>query len=337
MKKDFTRREFTMLSALAGAGLTFGLPAVRGFETFAQGMSASSHGGATVHLAPLAAVGDCARLGVYSPAINANLKAALTAQLDVVQLGGALPNGNTNVPVLLAECRDAKTKDEMTTRKLALATGWLLHDAVHAQFAASEPAKVNATPSEISDRQLYQDVAVLRELNRRETRTMTPTARIEKIAYQPIRNVSVNELDDLFSQIGQRLLLQLHTFEPDAENIDAWLPQLIKWREQQDRLFRRYAEAYGSPDPAKVRQYITAPNFYDQNEPIIRLAGALHSGTAGNRDEFNRAMQSTDARSQYGRAVRTGYNRLRTVSDFLERSVDEQQLKGRLNLEMSRR
>lgn len=334
MENNLTRRDFVMLTTMAGTGLSFGLTALQPTEAFAQGANAPDK--ISAYLTPIAVADDCVRLAMYSATIAEAFKQSLTKHLDVVRLGGAMRSGHKHVPTLFSQCRDrwaTRGKGDVTPQKLALATGWLFHKAADTQFSAA--SRVSATKSHDEDRidsTIYQDIAVLREIYLSEKGPSASTASNGMSVHPSIQAVSVKDLNDLFDAMGRRLLIQLHTFEPDAEDVDGWLPRLFAWRERQDALFRRYAEAYRSPDPGKVRRYITGANFYDRTDPIIRLARSLQHGAANNKADLDRAIAAANSQSQYAQALRTGYRHLQAASEFFERSIDEQQLKNRLGL-----
>lgn len=142
----------------------------------------------------------------------------------------------------------------------------------------------------------------------------------------------MQELASLFTALGQRLLVRLHTFEPDAEDVDNWLARLIAWKEQQQRLFLRYAKVCHSPEPDKVRQFVTQMNFFDCSDPLIRIARSLRRGSLPLASQVEPALEAASGQSQYAQAIQRGYTHLQAVGKFFAGILDLTKLKLQLGL-----
>lgn len=309
MNHELRRREFLMLSAFAGAGLTFDLfPAE---AVLAAKPPAVSFGEAEA-LTPLAVADDCIGLAAVATGLAAPLRHSLTVKPAVVHVSGLLRDGQRHVVPLLAECRErwaARKAGDFTEEKLALAAGWLIHKATRETF---EPLfKKLGDEQAVSECRLYHDVTLLREL--RDERGGQPT-------------VSKQDLSDLFRAMAQRLMIRLHTFEPDEEDVDGWLARLFAWRARQQALFERFATIYHSPDPAQARRFVGAPNFYRREAAILRAARAVRRGALAAPDAIEAAAQSPASQSLYAQALARGFRQLQAVSDYLKRKTDESHL-----------
>ena len=106
--------------------------------------------------------------------------------------------------------------------------------------------------------------------------------------------------------MARRQLIRLHTFVPDAQDIDGWVPRLAAWNQGNDALSRRYAEAYVTPDAAKTRKFIHDTNFYTRNDAVIRLVRALHRGELADPGELESAVKKSASQSQYAQALGRG-------------------------------
>jgi hypothetical protein len=130
--------------------------------------------------------------------------------------------------------------------------------------------------------------------------------------------------------LWQRALVGLHTFIPDEQDIDGWLGRLFKMRQCFYVDIRRYAEAFADPDPDKVRRFIVNVNFYDDSDPVIRLARSIQMATPDTTIDLSAAIEAAASQSQYAQALRRGYVYLQAASDLFERRIDEETFQDRL-------
>ena len=126
--------------------------------------------------------------------------------------------------------------------------------------------------------------------------------------------------------MARRQLIRLHTFVPDAQDIDGWVPRLAAWNQGNDALLRRYAEAYVTPDAAKTRKFIHDTNFYNRNDAVIRLVRALHRGELADPGELESAVKKSASQSQYAQALGRGFGHLKAASAFIDGSINEEAL-----------
>lgn len=311
MKTELPRRDFLLLSALAGAGLTFD------FLSPATAAAPASFSEAEA-LTPLAIADDGIALAALATGLAAPLRHSLTTRPAIVYVSGLLRHGEQQVIPLLMQCRthwDKRKDGDFTVEKLALAAGWLLHQATRATF---QPLwQKLGDEATISACRLYHDVTLLREWRGEQGQSAT---------------VSRQDLSDLFRAMSQRLMIRLHTFEPDEEDVDGWLERLLAWRTRQQQFGERFAAVYLTPDPAQTRRFVTAVNFYRRGDAVIRAARALHRGTLITSDAIQSAAQASATQSLYAQALARGWNYQQAVSDFLLQRIDEAELKTRLSL-----
>jgi hypothetical protein len=317
MNHQIHRRAFMQLSALAGAGLTFDL-----FPT--KSVFAADHHAVSFNendaLTPLAIADDCIRLAALASGLAAPLRHSLTAHPPIVYVSGLLRGGQQHVIPLLKQAREgwaARKAGDLTEEKLTLAAGWLVHQAVRETL---HPVyKKFADEKTVSECRLYHDVTVLREQQIAETGQRREAAAI-----------SSKDAAALFSAMSQRLLMRLHTFQPDVEDVNEWLGRLFAWRARQKALFENFAAACHSPDPAKVRQFVTTVNFYNREDALIRAARSLQRGPLATQEVINAAAQQASSQSLYAQALARGYRKMQAVSEFLKGKADESQLKSNL-------
>lgn len=317
------RRDFLTRTAVAGVGLTLGLPAfARNASAFALTADALATG---THLTPILLVEDALRLSLVNPSISADLKAAMIAHRAFMSASGALPGRERDVTALLATLRDGwagrdrrkvenhTVNGDMFEPKLAFAAGWL------AQRAALSALYGDQDPG-LDDRAVYHDVTLLRAMHQSEPVASEATA-------------SVEELTQLFQMMYLRAYIRMHTIDPDFDDPEGWILRVVKRNRALDSLAQRYAAAYLQPDVDKLHRYVEAPNFYDVSDPLIQLARTLHQGITESAIDLDEAVAASSSQSQYARALGHAYQALASVSAFHEGALGEADLQTSLRLD----
>jgi hypothetical protein len=271
------RRQFLKSSALAGAGLVLS-GAVPGLPFSAEGQALATfygNGGITA----IAIVDDCARLVRTAEDVDDRVAGVLERSVNHVYsgnaafLGGLAPMDADDAVTVLSRLR-ANWSDRMEEEgdeeygpeeRLALLLGWMMHQAAHRQlaplYAEREPDQPGIYPSEMS---VYHDAAALRHRSH-GAETAGNGKQVDVVAR-------------LFREIGPRVLMRFHTFIPDYDDGSGWVDRMSAWRHEKESLLRRLAEAYQDPDPEKEQRFVTGPNFFDEEDAIIRAARALQEG-----------------------------------------------------------
>jgi hypothetical protein len=145
--------------------------------------------------------------------------------------------------------------------------------------------------------------------------------------YAPgILSLDAGALEDALRSLWQRALIGMHTFIPDQEDVEGWLERLFKTRQQFYVDIRRYAEAFARPDPAKVRRFLDEVNFYQDQDPLIRLARSIQAGIPEIEIDLPAALAAAATQSQYAQALRRGYLYLEAASGYFEGRIDESAL-----------
>ncbi len=93
----------------------------------------------------------------------------------------------------------------------------------------------------------------------------------------------------------------------------------------------RYDQSINHPDPAKIQRYIVEDNFYDAEDPIIRVARQLQYGDALASDVVEDATDRGGA-SHYAQALTTGMRYLQTANDFFTSDMELATLRERLDI-----
>jgi hypothetical protein len=260
---------------------------------------------------------DCARLAIYSPTICAPFKEVLRKHLEIARLGGITRSGGKFVISLLGRYRDAYSAgaaDELTAQKLAFVLGWLCHRAADLQMKPVFRAVDGDCAANPTDCSIYHDVYLFR--------TLYASGQAEP--YAPgILSLDSGGLEDALRSLWQRALVGMHTFIPDQADVEGWLERLFATRLRFYVDLARYAEAFSDPDPDQVRRFLDEVNFYDAEDPLIRLARSIQGGAPETAVELSAAVDAAAAQSHYARALRRGTLYLEAASGYFDGSLGE--------------
>ncbi|MGD2174143.1 MAG: hypothetical protein PVJ27_01980 [Candidatus Brocadiaceae bacterium] len=281
---------------------------------------------------------DCCRLILHDTDTCAAFRESLSSHHDAARLGGVTRWGDRFTVDLLGRYREAwparSEEDRALPRKLAFVLGWLCHRAADRQlkpvFRATDP-DCDRSPTDCS---IYHDVFLFREVYDEGRRAPYAPAVLE----QPPESapaagaLNVAEIEELFRLLAQRALLALHTLMPDPDEADGWLERLFERRQRFRVDIGRYAEAFADPDPDKTRRFIEEINFYDPEEPLIRLARGLQHGEPVESVPLQEALDGAASGCIYARTVRRGCLYLRAANGYFLGRLEEDEVRRRLDI-----
>lgn len=95
---------------------------------------------------------------------------------------------------------------------------------------------------------------------------------------------------------------------------------------------RRYADAHAHPHPGWYQRYIVTPNFYDADDPLIRLARALQRKQSSAGLDLKQALAAVSTQSQYAQAVGNAMEYMLAANAFWKREIDANELKRRFHI-----
>lgn len=278
-----------------------------------------------------AVVDDCARLVLASREVCSVFRDALTNHLDLARLGGITRHGDEHNPGLLEALRArfrAGQAGAHDLRKLAFVIGWLSHRAADRQmkriWRVEIPGeKATGSPTDCS---VYHDAFLLREHYGLGAR---PPYVAASLADRP---ECADAVEQLFQGMWQRMLIAMHTFIPDDEDVEAWLDRVLSRYQHLEVDLRRYAEAIANPDPEKVRRYLDEVNFYSPHDPIVDRARRLDRGDPGAPCELSRLADRDANASRYGQALARGCRYILAASEFFLFRLEPEELRERLDI-----
>ncbi len=215
--------------------------------------------------------------------------------------------------------------------KIAFILGWLCHRATDRQFKPvfrSFDPEGKLSPTDCS---VYHDAFLFRELymNEAEFSPSMFERNMDSVAASKV--VDAPSLLELFRVSLKRILIEMHTFIPDQEDIDGWLEKLHSLQQTFYVDSERYAEVVARPDPEMIRRFIEEINFYDRSEPFLVLTRNLRNGKETTNDQLESAL-TAGTKSHYAQAVQRSFQYIEAASLFFEDDLDRDGLSERLDI-----
>jgi hypothetical protein len=285
-----------------------------------------------------AVVEDCFNMMFASEQICEAFKEAGRKHIQFSQFGSVTRSGDKFTIPLLEKYRtnwDARKEEGQLGYKLAFVLGWLCHRAADRQmkvvFREAEPES-REFPTDCS---IYHDAFIFHKLYKGNSKTPFPyqTAHFEKNMESLAASaaIKVHAAADSLRVNWQRVLLEMQTFIKETGNVEEWLNKLHAKHQEQTIHLGRYAEAVMTPDPDKMKRFVTDTHFYCEEDALIRLAEALRQGATPSQQEIEAAFAEEPA-SHYAHALKLGFGYLRSASAYFEDRIDQDTLKDQLDV-----
>jgi len=284
------------------------------------------------HITHTAVMDDGARLAMDSPDICADFKAVLRDRIAICRYTAMTRSGDMFTVRLLRDLRNhwpSRRAGDLSEEKLAFVLGWRCHLAadrtfkpVYRQLQPEYYLKGDDERGGASDVSVYHDVVVFREVyDGGRAEPFRPGAldyRME--SHSAFRTLPAGAMERLVLAFWQRELLRIQT-RRDAAHFQSNRIHLI-----------RYAQAFHSPDPDKLRRYIFEPNFYNPKDPIIVLARSIQRGSPRRDIDLKQALAAAPRQSQYAQALERAYEYLHAASEYFLGRIDERELEARCDV-----
>ncbi|MCR8633068.1 hypothetical protein [Paenibacillus radicis (ex Xue et al. 2023)] len=287
---------------------------------------------------------DCFNFMEVSPDICSEFKKAGQMNYNLARLASVTRYGDKFTAPLMGELREAYRSgkfDEAQQRKLTYVLGWLCHRAadrcmkpVFSSFDAStlrHAENIDYSPSECS---VYNDAFIYHLYYAKEENGLYPKTVFEDQMDSGPENERFDVLGtrELNRMIIQNSLLPMH--HPGAVNgdTDAWFDFIERKRQRFTLEVERYRDAILNPVLAKVDRYITDAEFYDKEEPLLKLAVSLRAKDSGSRDYDVRSALAAEPHSSYAHILHTGFRYLASASEFFVGDMSVEELKDRFDI-----
>lgn len=277
---------------------------------------------------------DLRRLSQVDPAVEPLFALIMQAEREFARLGALSRGGSRFVPHILQNLRqerDSICNDRVLRRKLAYALGGITHfptdyvlkplmselaqadwnDTHHKMQGRALAASAYTDEASIPEISAYYDVYVFRQVYLSGQEEPFNRFLLASLPAGPAQALS-----DFIYSLFQRALLASHTLDPDFNNFDGWLDNLIAKVQPLYVGIDVYTRVFTNPDPVKMELYRVESDFYLASDPAIQAARALQRGEPLNAAELQVALTEGANRSGYARTLELGMNALRIASAY---------------------
>lgn len=284
------------------------------------------------HITHTAVMDDGARLAIHSPEICADFKAVLRDKMAICRYTAMTRSGDMFTVRLLRGLRDhwpQRRAGDLSEEKLAFVLGWRCHLAADRTFKPVyrqlQPEYYLRGDDELggaSDVSVYHDVVVFREVyDSGRAEPFRPCALDFRLETHPAAGaLPTGALERLVLASWQQQLLGIQS-KKDAAHFQTNRIEVL-----------RYAAAYHSPDPDKLRRYIFEPNFYNPRDPLIALARSIQRASPRKDIDLKQALAAAPRQSQYAQALERAYRYLHAASEYFLGRIDERELEARCDV-----
>jgi len=274
----------------------------------------------------IAVVDDNIHLLKAAPYICDPFKAALSANQGLARLGSIAKWGDRYNPQLLTDLREAyKNGSAGSTEqnRLAWVLGWMSHRAADRTVKHIFRKLDGDCPFSPTDASIYHDAISFKEVYGSGSGPFPA---------ETMSQGGLSSAEVAVQALFQRLMVSMHTFTPDGENIEEWIDKAEKFRQKAYVNLERYRKAVMEPDPDMMQRFIIEPNFYEPNDPIITAARCLANGEDV-KIKWDELIDEKKATSIYAQALRRAFRYVRAANEYFLYEIELEELRDRMDIQ----
>lgn len=230
--REFSRRQFISLTALAGAGLL-----LNPLDLNASENDATPH--VIRGLLPVFLLYHTSQLSQISPAIKPPVKEALSFSIY------------ERTPVNQAFAGLLTPPHITLSPSPSFDFGHAIAKIASEQFGGLYQKTKDKT--EKLNMQCYLEACLIRNL-----------------IGEDIQRISKEELTLFLRTMIAPMITRTHTLKPDPDKGDDWVVKLTNWKREQFVYLEKLADTVVAPDAKLEKTYVTKNNFYSANDGIIK-------------------------------------------------------------------
>ncbi len=287
----------------------------------------------------IAVMDDVRRVVSQMETITPAFREVLEKHPDIARYGSTARGNHIYVSPLLAQYRErweGRTPGDPMEKNLAFVMGWIGHRAADSYF---KPVHRILNPdyyfpeSEdgISPARIYNDVVVYEKIYDHGREGTLPVGLLDpRIDSHPgAPALRVERIEPLLHAHWQGELLGLQTLTEGS--FETQLEEFLSRRQDFYVPMEDYYDAYHTPDPQDMQRFIVESNFYNPDDPIIRLARSVQQGQPDGSIDPEAAFAASASQSQYAQALHLALSYMKAASAFFEGDVTQEQFEQRLD------
>lgn len=231
-------------------------------------------------------------------------------------------------------------------QKISAAVGWITHraaDLVVKPVLAAVKYEQNTGFNE-QEQSAYYDMVVFREVFDSGIISPSPLEPLSMASFEPemdshpaatILNLPALEIASSHYYLAKLLSSNLPDNKPDE--VDVWFDSFMQSRQKCSEDLSMYFEAYGNPNILKSEKYLRVFNYFNPNDPIIKLAKSIRNGAPDSNISLKIAIDAAANQSMYARMLANSCSMLWYAGQFFENRIDKTALYEVLNITHSQR
>ena len=289
------------------------------------------------YIAHIAVQADTARLVIQSSQICDAFKLCFREHAVACRMGSA-SRGNSTFVVQNIEhfgklWPNRKPADRLED-KVAYTLGWITHRAADRYFKPRygifDKNPENLHPVDI---RIYHDVVLYEKVfnNGKEDPFSVGFTEKDMRSHPASGQINVSAAEKIFGLLYQADFLSMQSFDmcTDAKSfVDRVVDQFPTFTVD----FGRLTAAVSQPDALKMHQMIEAPNFYNEEDELIKIARNLQQGKSIKGMSIEEALDTED-QSQYAQTLSKSFNWIKEASKLFTGEIkDKEYLYNNFNI-----
>ncbi|MBQ0734673.1 hypothetical protein [Aquimarina celericrescens] len=305
------RRQFIGTSLIAGLGTFLVNPSELFSGTIVEQVNLSPNN--DISLSPFL-WGDDLHKVLQVSNLDKTVREALHHNYEYFQLGMGWKVGSQDllkiIDYLKYEIKE-NPESKWFSQKISLYFGLLVGKA-HTKFIHSS----SETSQGISEKDIYRDCYLIKMLqNAGEEKNRIPiTKSLKKESYDSVK--------EGFRLMRERNLLRMHTYKAEFSDAEKWIGDVIDLHHESADNDEKYAKIYCNPNPEKIEKYILTPQFYNEEDLIIKTAKDIQMFTIAGQIDLKPSLNS-EAKSQHAKALQEGCNLSFACGDYLKSTISK--------------
>lgn len=282
---------------------------------------------------------DVARLALHAKSICDAFKICMKSHNLAMRIGSASRGNSTfiiqNIDHFRSTWERRKPEDRLED-KLAYTLGWITHRAADRYFKAKygifdkNPENLHPVDIRILHDVVLYDKVYSNGVNKPFTKGFAQT---EMKGHPAAKFVDITQAEAITGPMYQANFLNLQSIEK-ASNAKEFFDRVEKQFATFTVDFDRLVEGVNDPDPEDMHQMIEAPNFYNEEDTLIKLARNIQQGKSTEGLQLENALKEENL-SQYAQVLKKAFNWLFEASQYFnyetKTTIDEMYDKFNIN------
>ncbi len=288
------------------------------------------------HVTHLAVAEDSARIACADQHFNPLMRDCIDEFPNALRQGSMTRSGDMFIFPLLEKWKAQWNDNPIQREKMAYVLGWACHLAADRTFKPvyriTDLAFYTRGYPGPSHSSIYHDAVTLHEVyhDGKDYPFHPEVVSHNLMGHPAAKALPVKRIEETFAYAYANDLASLKKFLTDEMTEKKSFEDTCDDDRQKFYVdVTRYSDAFYQPDPARLRQYIIKPNFYNRKDPVIVYARAIQNDGEAEIN-WNSIWNDIDQQSLYAQSLKLGYDFLLACSDYFSDKISLEQ--ARINM-----